>query len=67
MSNIFASNYKLQKKIKSIYLTNYKYYEYIGDNIILLNSNLCTKQDVHVQFYWSDNKTTLKRKQTYLT
>ena len=31
--------YKLQKKLKSIYLTNYKYNQYIIVNIILLNSN----------------------------
>ena len=37
----FALHYKLQKKIKSIYLTNYKYYQYITGNINFLNSSLC--------------------------
>ena len=34
MSNIFALHYILQKKLKSIYLTNYKYDQYLADNII---------------------------------
>ena len=34
MSNIFALHYRLQKKLKSIYLTNYKYDQYLADNII---------------------------------
>ena len=36
----FALN-KLQKKLKSIYLANYKYYLNIVDKIISPNSNLC--------------------------
>ena len=40
MSNILALHYKLQKKLKTIFLTNYKYYQYMVDNISF-NSNLC--------------------------
>ena len=36
----FCFMYKLQKKLESIYLANYKYNQYIIVNIILLNSNL---------------------------
>ena len=41
MLNIFALRYKFHKKLKSIYLTNNKCYQYIDDDITLLNSNLC--------------------------
>ena len=33
MTNIFVLQYKLQKKLKCIYLTNHKYYQYKVDNI----------------------------------